>query len=332
VRRLLAFARQQQLQPAPVGFATLHRGVDDLLSHTLGGLVELNWRLPDGPWCAFADRSQLELALMNLIINARDAMPDGGTITISADSRTVGPADKLDLAPGDYVRLEVGDQGTGIPAELVDKVLEPFFTTKPVGKGTGLGLSMVYGFARQSGGTFRIRSEPGQGTRAEIWLPVASEQAPADELSSELERVSPGPPLTVLLVDDHPEVREATAALLDELGHRVIDLPTGAEALDLLQDPAVTVDLLLSDYAMPQLSGTDLLALARKLRPDLPALLITGYADADEIRQRPDDVAILNKPFSLPQLASALRKASAPTNAEAEHGEAARDEARLGAA
>jgi PAS domain S-box-containing protein len=317
VRRLLAFARQQQLQPAPVDFTTLHRGVDDLLSHTLGGLVELDWRLPDGAWCAYADRSQLELALMNLIINARDAMPDGGTISISADTRTIATGNKLDLQAGDYVRLEVVDQGTGIPADLVEKVLEPFFTTKPVGKGTGLGLSMVYGFARQSGGTFRIESEPGQGTRAEIWLPMAMKQSRPDEASSEAERLRPGPPMTVLLVDDHPEVRETTAALLGELGHQVIDLQTGAEALDVLKDAAIVVDLLLSDYAMPHLSGTDLLSRARELRPDLPALLITGYADADEIRQRPEDVPILSKPFTLPELAAALRKAS-PTAIAAE--------------
>lgn len=309
VRRLLAFARQQQLRPAPVSFATLHRGVDDLLSHTLGGLVELEWKLPDSSWCAFADQSQLELALMNLIINARDAMPEGGTITIEADKRTVEKDDKLDLQPGEYVRLVVLDRGSGIPAELVDKVLEPFFTTKPVGKGTGLGLSMVYGFARQSGGTFRIRSEQGEGTRAEIWLPIALDQSQADE-SSEGPALSPGPALDVLLVDDHPEVRQTTAALLGELGHRVIDLQSGTEALEVLQDPGTSIDVLLSDYAMPQLSGTDLLSMAREIRPSLPALLITGYADADEIRQRPDDVAILSKPFSLAELATALQKAS----------------------
>jgi PAS domain S-box-containing protein len=310
VKRLLAFSRQQQLQPAPVNLAALHRGVDDLMSHTLGGLVELNWRLPEGSWCAFADQSQLELALMNLIINARDAMPGGGTITISAETRDVLAGNSLDLEPGAFVRLEVADQGSGIPPELMDRVLEPFFTTKPVGKGTGLGLSMVYGFARQSGGTFRIASEADRGTRAEIWLPQASEQKPVAVQKSEIIDVGHGKSLTILLVDDHPEVRETTAALLREIGHSVIEASTGAEALDLLRSGDPPIDLLLSDYAMPQLSGTDIVAMAREFRPDLPALLVTGYADADEIRQRPDDVEILSKPFTLPDLATAVSKAS----------------------
>jgi PAS domain S-box-containing protein len=308
VRRLLAFSRQQQLQPATIDLASLHRGVDDLMSHTLGGLVELDWHLPADPWCAFADRSQVELALMNLIINARDAMPEGGTITISADTRQAPAGNSLDLQPGPYVRIEVADEGTGIAPELMDKVLEPFFTTKPVGKGTGLGLSMVYGFARQSGGTFRIRSEPGQGARAEIWLPEAPHHEPV-ALAPEVIKLGDGPSLTILLVDDHPEVRSTTAALLRDIGHSVIEAPTGAEALDLLREGGDAIDLLLSDYAMPQLSGTDIVAMAREFRPGLPALLITGYADADEIRQRPADVAILSKPFTLPDLATALMKA-----------------------
>jgi PAS domain S-box-containing protein len=310
VRRLLAFARKQQLQPAPVDLASLHRGVDDLLSHTLGGLVELDWQLPEGGWCAFADRSQLELALMNLIINARDAMPDGGTITIKADLEEIGAGNPLGLEPGAYGNLQVIDRGSGIPAEIIEKVLEPFFTTKPVGKGTGLGLSMVYGFARQSGGTFRLESTPGEGTRAEIWLPQATEQERSVEGDAEALDCHDGPALTILLVDDHPEVRITTAALLNELGHQVMEAQSGAEALDVIRRQDGGIDLLLSDYAMPHLSGTDMLAAARQLRPNLPALLITGYADAEEIGERPTDVAILSKPFSLPQLASAVRKAT----------------------
>nr|WP_272873190.1 ATP-binding protein [Sphingomonas arenae] len=309
VRRLLAFARRQQLQPASVDFEALHKGVDDLLSHTLGGLVELDWRLPEDGWRAFADRSQLELALMNLIINARDAMPDGGTIVITAGKRDVEAGNGLELAPGSYVTVEVTDRGSGIPADILEKVLEPFFTTKPVGKGTGLGLSMVYGFARQSGGTFRLRSDPGEGTRAEIWLPEASAQEQAVAVAAEHKPADIGPALKILLVDDHAEVRIMTAALLAELGHEVVEAPSGAEALNVLRRTDLQIDLLLSDYAMPHLSGTDIVDAARKLRPDLPALLVTGYADADEIGERPMDVAILNKPFTVPDLASALRKA-----------------------
>jgi PAS domain S-box-containing protein len=306
VRRLLAFARQQQLQPTSVDIASLHSGANDLLSHTLGGLVELDWRLPEDGWCAFADRSQLELALMNLVINARDAMPDGGTITISADTQEIARGNKLNLEPGTYVRLEVADQGTGIPPEIANKVLEPFFTTKPVGKGTGLGLSMVYGFARQSGGTFTIGSEAKAGTKAILWLPQASssEQAPASPAPAKV--VEEGRSLSILLVDDHPEVRETTAALLRELGHETTEVASGVEALAILEQSGRDIDVLLSDYAMPHLSGTDLLAKARKLQPELPALLITGYADADEIGERPDDVAILSKPFSPEDLAAGL--------------------------
>lgn len=306
VRRLLAFARQQQLQPTPVDIASLHKEVNDLLKHTLGGLVELDWRLPDGGWCAFADRSQLELALMNLVINARDAMPDGGTITISADTQEIRDGNKLGLEPGTYVRLEVVDQGHGIPAEIADKVLEPFFTTKPVGKGTGLGLSMVYGFARQSGGTFSIGSEAKSGTKATLWLPQTSsiEEAPASIASTRT--VRDGRRLSVLLVDDHREVRETTAALLRDLGHSIIEASSGAEALTILKAHGKTIDVLLSDYAMPQLSGTDLLAEARRMLPGLPALLITGYADAEDIGERPTDVAILSKPFRPEDLAATL--------------------------
>ncbi|WP_344695397.1 response regulator [Sphingomonas rosea] len=307
VRRLLAFARQQQLQPTPVDIASLHKEVNDLLSHTLGGLVELDWHLPEDSWCAFADRSQLELALMNLVINARDAMPDGGTITISADTQDIARGNKLNLEPGTYVRLEVADQGTGIPAEIADKVLEPFFTTKPVGKGTGLGLSMVYGFARQSGGTFSIASEGKSGTKATVWLPQTSSIEEDTATSKPPKMVEDRRKLSILLVDDHPEVRETTAALLRELGHDIKEASTGAEALMILAADGQTIDVLLSDYAMPQLSGTDLLVKARQLLPNLPAVLITGYADAEEIKERPTDVAILNKPFNPEDLAATLR-------------------------
>ncbi|MCW3797921.1 response regulator [Sphingomonas sp. BN140010] len=308
VGRLLAFARRQQLQPAPVDLAALHKGVHDLLSHTLGGLVELQWQLPDYEWRAFADRSQLELALMNLIINARDSMPDGGTITTTASSRLVESGNRLELAPGRYAALEVADQGSGIPPEIMEKVLEPFFTTKPVGKGTGLGLSMVYGFARQSGGTLQLDSTPGEGTRATIWLPEATAGEQRAEPDAQAIEAPDVPPLTILLVDDHPEVRVTTAAVLRELGHQVIEAPSGADALELLKEDGDDIDLLLSDYAMPHLSGTDIVGAARERRPDLPALLITGYADADEIGERPANVAILSKPFTLPDLASALAR------------------------
>src|SRR6476661_1473027 len=176
VRRLLAFARRQKLEPHPINLVSLQEAVSDLLTHTMGGLVNIEWNVGKEVWDAFADQGQLELALVNLIINARDAMPDGGTVTIAAENRHVG-ADELTGLSGDFVRLAVTDDGTGISRGDLEKVMEPFFTTKDVGKGSGLGLSMVYGFAKQSNGAFRIESELGEGTMAELWLPRAPVRA-----------------------------------------------------------------------------------------------------------------------------------------------------------
>jgi signal transduction histidine kinase len=302
VRRLLAFARRQQLQPANIDVEVLAKAVTGLLGPTLGGRHPLDWQIGDSLWHAFADPAQLELALMNLILNSRDAMADGGTITVTAENRTVSRA-KDGLEKGDYVVLTVSDTGCGIPNEMIEKVLEPFFTTKDVGKGTGLGLSMVYGFARQSGGEFRLSSDIGMGTNAEIWLPKSTE--PPDETHATISPVpiKSGRPLRILLVDDHDEVRAATLGMLEELGHKVVDAPNSADALDLLDRKSGGWDLLITDYAMPHTSGTALVHKAREMRQGLPALIITGYADSEAIGERPDDVAVLIKPFTLEQLA-----------------------------
>src|SRR6476660_5996666 len=177
VRQLLAFARRQRLQPDPVDLDALSEAVSNLLAHTLGGLVNVEWQLDKGVWPVFADRAQLELALLNLLINARDAMPSGGTVTVTAENREVASDELPGVDPGEYIRISVADTGTGISPEHLEKVMEPFFTTKEVGKGSGLGLSMVYGFAKQSNGAFRIDSEMGTGTKAELWLPRAPESA-----------------------------------------------------------------------------------------------------------------------------------------------------------
>ncbi len=305
VRRLLAFARRQQLEPLAIDLQTLRESADDLLSHTLGGLVELDWRIDTGEHCAFADQSQLELALMNLVINARDAMPEGGTITVAAEQRHLTDDDPLPLPEGDYVVICVVDSGCGIAPDEIDKVLEPFFTTKEVGKGTGLGLSMVYGFAKQSGGTLRLLSEVGEGTRAELWLPAAAEQGAAPAAVPAARETPANRPLKILLIDDHAEVRGTTAAMLNDLGHTIVDFAGGAEALEAM-DGESAFDLLITDYAMPRQSGTEVVRLARERQPALPAIIVTGYADADEIGSRPADVALLMKPFSLAELAGAV--------------------------
>ena len=308
VRRLLAFARRQKLEPHAVDIAALREAVSDLLTHTLGGLVAIDWRSNARAWPAFADQAQLELALVNLIINARDAMPAGGTVTIAIDNRAVG-ADDATLSPGDYVLIAINDTGTGISAEHLEQVMEPFFTTKELGKGSGLGLSMVYGFAQQSNGAFRLDSALGKGTRAELWLPRAPEgterakPSPAEEGNSPVE----GAVLRILLVDDHEEVRTTTTAMLEDLGHTVVGAANGAEALKALNTGDCDYELMISDYAMPHLSGTDFLREARLLCPGVPALIITGYAEADAVRDRPEGVDILLKPFT----ARALEKAVA---------------------
>src|ERR671912_1122983 len=213
VRRLLAFARRQTLEPRPIRIQQLQEAVTDLLTHTLGGLVQIEWQVGGKVPDAFADQAQLELALVNLIINARDAMPDGGTVTIFVDTAEVVGDNPQGLAAGGYVRLRISDTGSGIAPEHIEKVLEPFFTTKDVGKGSGLGLPMVYGFAKQSNGAFHLESSIGNGTTAELWIPQAPESAeekPSESRPEETVVTAPSRPLHILLVDDHPEVRTTT--------------------------------------------------------------------------------------------------------------------------
>src|SRR5438270_9113832 len=307
VRQLLAFARRQRLQPDPIELGALREAVSNLLAHTLGGLVNLEWRVADSVWTVFADRAQLELAIVNLIINARDAMPSGGTVTVTAENCEVTEDELPGIGSGEYVRICVADTGTGISPDHLGQVLEPFFTTKELGKGSGLGLSMVYGFAKQSNGAFRLDSELGSGTRAELWLPRAPESAREAEQASEPQH-QPLRPLKVLLVDDHAEVRNTTAALLEDGGHEVSQAENGAAALALLKKRECDFDLLISDYAMPHLSGTDFLREARLLCPDIPALLITGYAEVETIRDRLLRVEVLLKPLTPEKLEAAMHR------------------------
>ena len=309
VSRLLAFARRQKLEPAAIEIGTLAQSVRELLAHTLGGLVELHWDAGSELWRAYADEAQLELALMNLIINARDAMPGGGTVTVRGENRAGANAD-LGLPAGDYVVLTVGDTGSGIPADILQQVLEPFFTTKAVGTGTGLGLSMVYGFATQSGGAMRIDSKVGEGTNVELWLP----RAPAGTGTAASARSGPGTStpdvpckLRILLVDDHAGVRATTAALLHDMGHHVTDFSSGTDMLAVMEDAPAAFDLVITDYAMPLVSGTEVIHKARTIRADMPSIIITGYADTGAIARRPDDVIVVSKPFSDSALAHAIQ-------------------------
>ena len=319
VRRLLAFARRQQLQPACVEIEALFTAVTDLLAHTLGGLVELEWRMGDSLWCAYADQAQLELALMNLIINARDAMPEGGTIAVSAENRLAGPGEVQGLGGGEYVVMTVADTGCGMSPDVLEQVMEPFFTTKEVGKGTGLGLSMVYGFAKQSGGAFHIASAPGEGTRASIWLPRGAEAGAAatEAVEAPAEPKAARKALKVLLVDDHEGVRQTTAALLRDLGHVVVEAADGDQVPALLAAAdGGPCDLLISDYAMPHLSGTEVIRQAREASPGLAAIIITGYAESNSISKRPDDVQVLLKPFTPDQLNDAIASAVSEPSGE----------------
>lgn len=304
VSRLLAFARKQKLAPAPIDLARLVNAVNDLLSHTLGGLVELVWEVPADIGSPYADEAQLELALVNLAINARDAMPEGGEIRIAAREEPLAPENERGLLPHEYIVLAVADNGHGISPEILERVMEPFFTTKALGKGTGLGLSMVYGFATQSGGQMRLESQQGEGTVVEIWLPRARRDqntkaviAPVDEVQTR--------PLKILLVDDHEGVRVTTAALLEDLGHVVISASDGATILRELQKNAETVDMIISDYAMPHLSGSEVIRCARKIVPHIPAILITGYAEG-AIDLPAENTRTVIKPFTSEKLKEAV--------------------------
>ncbi|MGQ0485206.1 MAG: response regulator [Hyphomicrobiales bacterium] len=316
VKRLLAFSRRQDLSPSIISLPDLQQTVSELLAHILGGLVQVEWSKSEPVWCAVADRNQLELAIINLVVNARDAMPNGGVIHIDVANRTVDRAARDGLAEGEYVVISVRDTGCGIAAAELERVIEPFYTTKPVGKGTGLGLSMVYGFARQSGGALHIDSVPGEGTQVDIWLPraasVAHEGDPAEQSPAASVRHMSDRPRAILVVDDHDQVRFTTAAMLRELGHKVTEAAGGAEALKVIEKDPDGVDLVLTDYAMPAITGLELIRIARNSRPRLPAIIMTGFADVDTIGDRPRDVEILSKPLEPAALSVAIATALEP--------------------
>jgi PAS domain S-box-containing protein len=298
-QRLLAFARRQELHAEPVDAAALIRDIDELLQRSVGPRIEVLLDAPDSLPPAKVDPNQLELAILNLVVNSRDAMPNGGLIEIHVAEAEVPFGGASDLVAGRYLRICIQDNGEGMDADTLKRAIEPFFSTKELGKGTGLGLSMVHGLAVQSGGTLRLTSAPGHGTTAELWLPVATTPAakPAQPAEARLE----APPSTILVVDDDVLIAMSTVDMLEDLGHTVIEANSGAKALEILQRE-VAIDLILTDYAMPGMTGVELAQTARTLRPGIPVLLATGYAELHETGNL--DFPRLTKPYQQHQLAS----------------------------
>ncbi|MDT8759227.1 PAS domain S-box protein [Sphingomonas psychrotolerans] len=296
-QRMLAFARKQELKLETVDPVALVRGMAELLQRTIGAGIRIDTEFPLMVQRVHADPAQLELGLLNLAVNARDAMPEGGRIVIAAREAQVGTGEGL--KPGAYVCLSVADNGHGMDAETLARATEPFFTTKGVGKGTGLGLSMVHGFAEQCGGKLTLRGKVGEGTTAELWLPVSdglAQQTVADDGAGHAP--IPDDQLVVLAVDDDALVLTNTAAMLEEGGHRVLQATSGKAALQLLSENRV--DLLVTDFAMPEMSGAQLAEAAQAGWPDLPVLLVSGYAELPEGTAA--DLPKLAKPFRQDQL------------------------------
>ncbi|WP_375398522.1 PAS domain-containing protein [uncultured Sphingomonas sp.] len=301
VQRLLAFARRQPLRSTAVDVGALVRNMAELVASTSGPKIRLDVRIDETAICAKADPHQLEMAILNLSVNACDAMPDGGTLTITVAPDRVGPGHPSQLAPGHYVRLSIADTGVGMDTETRTRAVEPFYSTKGVGKGTGLGLSMVHGLAAQLGGGLHIESAPGKGTRIDLWL-LECEQAP-DEVAGQPEATAGvrgrG---NILLVDDEDIVRSSTADMLEELGFHVVEAESAKQALAIL-DRGDTFALLITDHLMPGMSGAELARIVRDRRPTLPVLLLSGYADVAEVAP---ELARLGKPFKQSELSKCV--------------------------
>ena len=296
-KRLLSFSRAHDLQARATDVNGLIEGMSDLFGRSLGGLVVVRTELADGLPAAQVDPDQLELAVLNLCINARDAMPDGGAITIA--TRHVPIAGDPEIEAGDYLGISVADEGTGIPAEILRRVCEPFFTTKAVGQGTGLGLAMVFGLAQQSKGRLVIESEVGRGTRVELALPFAAAAVPESEVRTGGVAHIAARPASILVVDDDAEVRHVTASFLSGFGYSETEAEDGQAALRLLERGRF--DLVVADLAMPGMNGVELAAEIRDRDPGMPVLILTGHADAMPI---PDDLPVLAKPFRSTDLAT----------------------------
>jgi nitrogen-specific signal transduction histidine kinase len=307
-KRLLAFARQQPLEPESVEANKLVSGMSELLRRSLGETVQLETVLGAGLWRLYADANQLENAILNLAVNARDAMSDGGKLTIETANAYLDDkyAAKLtDVSAGQYVQIAISDTGVGMSADVVERAFEPFFTTKKSGAGTGLGLSQVYGFVKQSGGHLKIYSEPDQGTTVKIYLPRYFGKASTSEEKEESEPLpaSDGT-LTVLIAEDEESVRTYAASALQELGYKVVSAANGTAALELL-DAHPEVSLLFTDVVMPDMNGRRLSDEAMRRRPSLKVLFTTGYTRNAIVHNGilDPDIHLLGKPFTVDQLA-----------------------------
>jgi signal transduction histidine kinase len=303
-QRLLAFARRQELQSRPTDVIALLEDMRGLIGRSVGPMIEVNITSSEAIPPVNIDPNQLEMALLNLAVNARDAMPSGGSLIIALSHQLVDATDGVELNPGAYVRLAVQDTGEGMDPDTLARAVEPFFSTKGVGKGTGLGLSMVHGLANQSGGKFRLNSKVGSGTTAELWLPVAHGAAEPIVPRAADEAVVV-PQAKILLVDDDVLIAASTVAMLEDLGHDVVEAHSAKEALAILGD-GLDPDLVITDHAMPAMTGTDLAVRLRVLRPKLPILLATGYAELQG--QLEIELPRLAKPYTQEQLSSEISR------------------------
>ena len=300
-QRMLSFARRQTLDTKAVDLGDLVHSMLELLERSIGPTIHIDTRIPMRLKAVQADQNQLEMALVNLIVNARDAMPQGGSIHIAASEEAVKAGHGTALPPGKYVRLSVRDEGEGMDSETLIRAIEPFFTTKGIGKGTGLGLPMVHGMAEQIGGRFELKSEKGKGTEAVLWLPLA-EGVAADEPAEVAAKSADGRALTVLAVDDDALVLLNTTAMLEDLGHTAIEARSAKEALEILR--AQKIDLVVTDQAMPRMTGAQLAETIKAEWPGLPVILATGYAELPGGQGK--DLPKLSKPFDERALANAI--------------------------
>ncbi|HEV7927838.1 MAG TPA: ATP-binding protein, partial [Verrucomicrobiae bacterium] len=312
--RLLAFSRRQTLDPKATDVNRLIESMTDLIKNTLGPEIEMATTTAPDLWMTLVDPNQLENALLNLCINARDAMPDGGKLKIETANRNLDGVEafSFEMRPGEYVCLSVADTGTGMSDEVVQRAFDPFYTTKPLGQGTGLGLSMIYGFAKQSGGQVRISSALGRGSTINLFLPRHSEQKQTAENSADdfLSAPRAGAGETVLIVDDEPSVRMLVSEVLGELGYKAIESADGASALQVLRSDT-RIDLLVTDVGLPGgMNGRQLADFGRTARPALKVLFITGYAEKAAMGVEGFDkgIAILTKPFAMDGLAARIKE------------------------